>query len=102
MHMRIFTHYIITLKKRKVTRGLFYICVSVQKGRVGAKNYILFSPPTSKSSEIIVLPFCKGHLTFFARLLCKHWVGTQCYYVMLEIELVQDEHLWLKVYLFFY
>lgn len=36
------------------------------------KNYISFSNPTSKSPDIVVLPFfCKGRLTFFAQSLCK-------------------------------
>ncbi len=45
---------------------------------------------------------------FFAHLLCKHWVGTMSRirdYVMYEVELVQDERLWLRsiqifIYLF--
>ncbi len=44
-----------------------------------SKNSQHFSPPTSKSYYIIVLPFfyvfCKWCLTLLARSLCKHWVG---------------------------
>ncbi len=41
-----------------------------------SKNSQHFSPPTSKSYYIVVLPFfvfCKGCLTLLARSLCKHW-----------------------------
>ncbi len=86
-----------SLEKRKVTCGLFYVCVSVQKGRVEQKTiYHLLLQLQNHLKSL----FCKGHLTFFTRLFCKHWVGTQCYYVMLEVELVQDEQLWLKAYIF--
>ncbi len=51
------------------------LCTSVQKGRVGWKtpsNFLLQlqNRPTSCFTFL-----CKGRLTFFARSLCKHWVG---------------------------
>ncbi len=52
-----------------------------------SKNSQHFSPTTSKSCFIVVLPFlikffCKGCLTLVARSLCKHWVGASA--AMLE------------------
>uniref|UniRef100_A0A673JA71 von Willebrand factor A domain containing 7 n=1 Tax=Sinocyclocheilus rhinocerous TaxID=307959 RepID=A0A673JA71_9TELE len=69
-----------------------------------AKKFISFSPPTSKSSDIIVLPFfVKGvQLSLHVRFVNTGYSVLpptppfQRDYIMREINLVQDEHLWLK------
>ncbi len=79
MSMCDFTHYVI--KRWKAYMWLVLsLSTPVQKGRVGWKtpSHFLLQLPNCPTSlfYFFFFFFCKGHLTFFARSLCKHWVGT--------------------------
>ncbi len=76
MRAHYFKHYVITLLRSRVTQAEV------------VSNSILFSPPTSKWSDIVVLPYLR---VTFPTLLRNTW-SCGC------AELAQDEHLWLNVY----
>ncbi len=75
------------------------LCTPVQKGSVGWKRH----PSTSNMPDIIVLPFffIKGvwlslHVCFVNTRSVLPSTSHMRDYVMREVKLVQDEHLWLK------
>ncbi len=75
VRMRDFTHYVIMLERSWV------VCSSsvyfVQKGwlRLKTPSHFLLQLQNRTSKAFL----CKGHLTFFARSLCKQWVGASIY-----------------------
>ncbi len=73
MCMCVFMHYAIMLKK--VTCGSFFICVLWFK-KLGRKTPSHFLLQLQNRPKLLFYLFCKGHFIFFARSLCKHWVGT--------------------------
>ncbi len=72
-----FTHDVIKLEKSHVVSSSSVYSGSKRKGR--AKKSISYFPPNFNIIRHLFYLFCKGLLTFFARSLCKHWVGTSAY-----------------------